>query len=42
MNLQKYSDAIVDIAALEIDDVFEAQTNEYKVSAKVLKKEKII
>ena len=33
---------IVDIATLEIDDVFEAQTNEYKVSAKVLKKEKII
>ena len=32
---------MVDIAALEIGDIFEAQTNEYKVSAKVLKKEKL-
>jgi len=33
---------IIDIASLEIDDIFEAQSDEYVVSAKVLNKEKII
>ena len=32
---------VVDLSSLNIDDIFEAQSDEYKISAKVLKKEKI-
>jgi len=32
---------VVDVSSLKVDDIFEAQSDEYIVSAKVLKKEKI-